>query len=104
MVKLLFLPHCLLEEYVNKIRAEGEKKGYEVYIIRGSSIFKKTLENYDLNSIEEIVGVVCEGEIEHLREYTKKLFDLGIEVKSIPLLKDGCKDTSVDLEKVLGLL
>lgn len=101
-IKLLFLPHCLKKEYFQKIKEAGEKKGYEVHIVNGSSIIKKIL--IGVESIGEIVGIACKDEIKLALEYTKPLADKGTIIKTVTLSKDGCKDTEVSLDKALEAL
>ena len=103
MVKLLFLPHCLRKGVLNEIKKYGEEKGYEVYVVGGGSKIKKIIEGTGHN-IDRIVGVACEDEIALAKEYfDKRSFDIK-KVFSVSLSEDGCKNTSVDLEKVLEVL
>lgn len=101
-VKLLFLPHCLREEYKLKIKKEGENKGYTVYIAHGGSIVKKILSEF--SKVDRIVGIACNDEIKLALEYTQPLADNGTIIKTVTLLKDGCKDTEVDLNEAVKVL
>ncbi|MFA4953159.1 MAG: DUF116 domain-containing protein [Candidatus Pacearchaeota archaeon] len=103
MVKLLFLPHCLKESLLEDIKHYGEKKGYEVYVVGGGSRVKKIIEETGHN-INRIVGVACEDEITLAKEYFNKTNFDSKKVFSVSLSEDGCKNTSVDLEKVLEVL
>jgi hypothetical protein len=101
-VKLLFLPHCLREDYKIKLKEEAEKKEYKVYIAHGGSIVKKILSGF--SKIDRIVGIACNDEIKLALEYTKPLAESGTIIKTINLSKDGCKDTEVDLSSSLQIL
>ncbi len=103
MVKLLFLPHCLKKNLLEEIKNYGEEKGYEVYVVGGGSRIKKIIEETG-NNINKIVGVACEDEIFLCKKYFgERDFDIK-KVFSVSLSEDGCKNTSVDLEKVLEVL
>lgn len=102
MTKILFLPHCLNQESLNKIKQEAKKRNYKTYIAGGSSAVKNTLNSYP--KIDRIVGIACEDEIKLAKEYLKYLTDKKTEVTDIKLLKDGCKDTEVDMQEVIDAL
>lgn len=78
-----------------RIKKEAERLGYKVYIVPGGSMVHKILKNSRPGGC---VGVACYFELE---DATEKLTIAGIPYRAIPLLKDGCKDTVVDIEKVL---
>lgn len=99
MTKILFLPHCLNKEQAEQIKTQAEKKQYEVCIVPGGSIIIKILEKYP--KIEKIIGVACKNEIKLSKEYTRKLKNKGTIIKEILLSTDGCKNTQVNLNKVL---
>jgi len=102
MKKILFLPHCLRENQMKYLEAEGLSRGYEIYIVGGGSQVKKILgENFA--GIGKIVGVACEDEIEKIGEFLGQNY-FGVEVASVALMKSGCENTFVNLEKVAGVL
>jgi hypothetical protein len=103
MVKLLFLSHCLVKDYQERLRVEAEEKGYEVYVVPGGSLVKKIIQTY-LKDIEKIVGVACEEEIGLARSYLEKSKILTNKMFAIELSSNGCKNTTVNLEKVLEVL
>jgi hypothetical protein len=105
MTKLLFLPRCLREEQYQTLKEEGEKRGYEVTRIIGSSQFIDILAGYENVDVERIVGIACPHEVRHfLEEYTPRLKERGVEVVSFNLTKEKCKDTEANLEDVIGVL
>jgi len=101
-MKILFLPHCLKKEYIQKLKEKGETMNYTVYVVPGSSMVKKILTQY--TSIDKIVGVACEDELELTKGYTKNIKNKGAQIRKIKLLTDGCEDTEVNLEEVIGAL
>lgn len=101
MAKLLFLPHCLQRESIDILKKEGENKGYEVYVVGGSSMVKKALQEYEGN-IQKIVGIACDDELKLSMKYTKHLE--GIDIRRVKLLNDGCKNTVADLKEVSSAL
>ncbi len=101
-IKLLFLPHCLKKDFIAKLSEEGKKRGYKVFIAPGGSIIEKILKEYE--KIDKILGIACEKEIELAMKYTGNLSKKGTIIESVILSKDGCKDTEVDLDKVLEVL
>ena len=104
MVKLLFLPHCLREDISKSIIRKAEERNYEIYIANGGSMIKKVIKNYNLNEIEKIVGVACKDEIYLASNYFKKIKFNREKLFSVALFKEGCKNTLVDIEKLLNVL
>ncbi|MDI6856179.1 MAG: DUF116 domain-containing protein [Candidatus Thermoplasmatota archaeon] len=116
--RALFLPQCLRsaehckaelsdEGYVCKecgsctaytLKKEAEKLGYKVFIIPGGSMVMNILKN---NSVEAVLGVACKLE---LCQGAERLASTSIWAQGVPLLRDGCKNTSVDVEKVLTVI
>jgi hypothetical protein len=87
-------PDCL----INKATALGKKKGYDVYVLPGGSCVPEILEE---NLYDAIAAVACPMELE-----------LGVKfietnhtpVQMLPLIKNGCSNTSFsikDLKKIL---
>ncbi|PJE81649.1 hypothetical protein COU58_01765 [Candidatus Pacearchaeota archaeon CG10_big_fil_rev_8_21_14_0_10_32_42] len=103
MTRLLFLPSCLREDYFSEAVAIAKNNGYEVYRVPGASKMKRILLNYDLNSIEKFVGIVCDDEINLAKIFANKSGILE-RVISFPLSKDGCVDTEFDLESFKKIL
>jgi hypothetical protein len=88
---------CGLDEAVSM----AEKLGYkQIYIVPGGSLVKKIIQKYKPKAA---VGVCCFAEALISFEATK---DTGVVPQLVLLLKDGCKDTLIDLtllEKKLSL-
>lgn len=106
-IKVLLLPHCLVDEQRRELKRAAEEKGYIVYDdIKGGSMAKKRLyalvEKYE--ALDTIVGVACQPELEMGYRNTKKLKKGGTMIRGVRLLKDGCKDTKVNLEEALQAL
>lgn len=116
--RVLFLPQCLRHStrciaeltdtgYVCKrcgacsipnILDEAEKHGTKVYIVPGGSMVFKIVKT---TRPKACAGVGCYQEVE---EAISKISLLKIPTQGIPLTKDGCKDTEVDLERVFNVL
>lgn len=103
MVKLLFIPHCLSEDYQIKISEFAEKKGYDVHVLGGGSIIPRILSKYELDSVEKFVGVACKDERVLAGNMAKRL-NIEDRIVSVSLSKNGCLDTEVDLEELFSEL
>ena len=98
--KILFLPHCLRVDYAEKIKPLAVKKGYDVYVLPGSSKMKGVLEGYDLKNVEKIIGVACMEEIPLALGYFGKIgFSLD-KVFSEELTMEGCVNTEVNISEL----
>lgn len=110
--KILVLPHCLrhsdcqanLEKsgivcrncnkcVISVLKSKGEEMGYKVFIIPGSQFLKKILEE---NKFKAILGVACYQDLNLCMMKVSKF-----SVQGVPLLRDGCVNTKVDLRVVL---
>ncbi len=81
---------------VPEITEYAKGLGYEhVYVVPGGSMVYKILK--ENREIRATLGVACLSE---LCEATEKLYPLGFKVQTVQLLKAGCVDTAVDVEKV----
>ena len=80
------------------IKQEAEKLGYKVYIVPGGSMVFKIIKR---TQPKACAGVACYFELE---EAFEKLTIANMPYQGIPLLRDGCKDTAVDLDRVLKVL
>jgi hypothetical protein len=116
--RALFLPQCLrnIEKckakmgdagyvcaecgncQISSIKKEAEKLGYNVYIVPGGSMVVNIIKN---NGFKAVAGVACMFE---LCEATEKLGSTKIWAQGVPLLKDGCKNTKVDVNKVIEMI
>ncbi len=110
--KILVLPHCLrhadceanLESsglvctgcnrcVIGVLKNKGESRGFKVFIIPGSTFLKKILEK---NDFKAVLGVAC---YQDLNLSMMKLSKFSCQ--GVPLLKDGCINTKVDVKAVL---
>lgn len=109
--KILVLPHCLrstdceakLESsglvckdcnrcVIGVIKTKAEEKGFQVFIIPGSTFLKKILEK---NNFKAVLGVAC---YQDLNLSMMKLSKFSCQ--GVPLLNDGCINTKVDVKSV----
>jgi hypothetical protein len=115
--RALFLPHCSRKYMDNRCRASfnpttpsyicahcsddcpvgeavlfGEKKGYDVYIVPGGSCIPKILKT---KNYEGVVGVACGEEIKAGMGLLKSM---DVSGQNVPLIKNGCANTSFNLE------
>lgn len=110
--KILVLPHCLRDSnceakletsgivckecnrcVIGVFKHEGEKLGYKVFIIPGSTFLKKIIEE---NKFKAVLGVACYQDLNLSMMKLNKFSCQGV-----PLLKDGCINTKVDSKAVL---
>jgi len=90
--------HCSNDCLVNRATALGEEKGYDVYVLPGGSCVQGLLEK---KQYEGVVGVACSQE---LQMGGHCLNNLGLAGQAVPLIKNGCANTSFNfrsLKKVL---
>ena len=112
--RLLLLPKCLrhetacranVDEYglvcelcgncvISELQTEAERLGYVVMVAEGSPMVMALIES---GQIEAVVGVSCLAVLEEVFPYMEAAAVPGI---AIPLLQNGCKNTSVDLDWV----
>ncbi len=112
--RLLLLPKCLrveskcpapFDEFgllckqcglcaIQDLQAEAERLGYAVMVAEGSAVVTALIQT---GKIEAIVGVSCLGVLERAFPHMEAAAIPGI---AIPLLQDGCADTTVDLDWV----
>jgi geranylgeranyl pyrophosphate synthase len=83
--------NCVL----HKFKSTGEKLGYTVLIAEGTPVVVRILLR---GKIRAILGVSC---LTTLEKVFYKLTKSGIVGYAVPLLRNGCKDTDVDVEEVL---
>ncbi|RJS80128.1 DUF116 domain-containing protein [Candidatus Bathyarchaeota archaeon] len=90
--------HCSSDCLIHKAVTVAEKKGYDVYILPGGSCIPKILKT---KHYDGVVGVACGEEIKLGGEILRKL---GIAGQAVPLIKNGCANTSFNLETLLKIL
>jgi geranylgeranyl diphosphate synthase type II len=79
---------------INDLKEQAEQLGYAVLIAEGSPVVMSLIET---GRIEAVVGVSCLSVLERVFPYMEAGAVPGI---AIPLLQDGCANTSVDLDWV----
>ncbi|MDK2891830.1 MAG: uncharacterized protein PWQ49_222 [Methanohalophilus sp.] len=71
----------------------AQSKGFKVFVIPGGSFVKKIIKQYKPRSC---IGVACYTELSESMEEVSFM-----PVQGIPLLKDGCFETKVDVDEVI---
>lgn len=90
--------HCSSDCLVNNATEMGEKRGYDVYVLPGGSCIPEILKKHQY---EGSVGVACGQELKLGGNFLKHV---GLAGQAIPLIKNGCANTSFSmktLEKAL---
>jgi geranylgeranyl diphosphate synthase, type II len=112
--RLLLLPKCLrdagrckgrLDEFgllcarcgscvIDTLHNEAEELGYAVMVAEGSPLVMALIES---GKVDAVVGVSCLSVLENVFPYMEAAAIPGV---AIPLLREGCVDTDVDLDQV----
>jgi geranylgeranyl diphosphate synthase type II len=112
--RLLLLPKCLRSKdkcpadfdelglvcehcgrcVIDELKSQAENLGYAVLIAEGSPVVMSLIET---GRIEAVIGVSCLSVLERVFPYMEAGAVPGI---AIPLLQDGCANTSVDVDWV----
>ena len=116
--RLFLLPHCLSDRAacagtydsiglhcagcgsceIHALKTQAEQLGYAVIVAEGtSSVLHKVLDG----DVDAIFGVAC---LDSLEKSFQHLVDLGVAHMAVPLLKDGCLDTEVEIDQIHALL
>ena len=90
--------HCSPDCLINRAASFAEEKGYDVYILPGGSCIPKILQ---ARRYEGVVGVAC-GEETKLGK--KILENYGVVGQAVPLIKNGCANTSFNIETLFDIL
>lgn len=114
--RVLFISHCLRNStkckapigdegleckrcgkcQINKILELAEELNYrKVFIVPGGSMVFKIMQKYKPRAV---VGVACHAE---LNMGIDKASEYGIPSQAVMLLREGCKDTAVNLDEVV---
>lgn len=116
--RLLLLPKCLSDSercqgtydseglhcagcgccVINDLKADAEALGYSVIIAEGTS---SALMHVLQGKADAILGVAC---MDSMHRSFERVTELGVPHQAIPLLTDGCVDTTADLEIIRALL
>ncbi len=123
--RILLLPHCLrksnhcratYDQYglqclkcspdcaINLLRSAAIEAGYKnVCVAPGGRLAVKFVEE---NQPEAIVAVACEKELQKGVQGVKELPEMEITpiIVIIPLIRDGCVDTQVDIKEALKII
>jgi len=86
--------HCSEDCKINLATAMGEQKGYRVYVVPGGSCIPQIIKKHHY---EGAVGVACGQELKLGGEALKKA---GWSGQAIPLIKNGCSNTSFSLQSL----
>lgn len=80
------------------LKAQAEGLGYQVIVAEGtSSVVMRVLEG----KADALLGVAC---LDSLEKSFERIADLGIPHQAIPLLTDGCEDTTAEVDLVRQVL
>lgn len=110
--RLLLLPQCLrdvknckgqIDELglvcnhcgrcvINELQSQAEQLGYAVLVAEGSPVVTSLIES---GKIEAVIGVSCLSVLQQVFPYMSAGAIAGV---AIPLLQDGCANTSVDID------
>ena len=90
--------HCSPDCSINRAACVAEKKGYDVYILPGSSCVPKILKT---KHYEGVVGVACGEEIRMSGEVLK---GMGVAGQGVPLIKNCCANTVFNIETLINIL
>ncbi len=95
-------PDCAVEGCpIRILRAEAERLGYKgVCVAPGGALALRFVQE---KRPELVVAVACHKELLEGEEAVRQLAEVP-EVWPLPLSRDGCVDTEVDLAAALGLL
>jgi geranylgeranyl pyrophosphate synthase len=116
--RLLLLPRCMRKTAVctaecdavglqcrdcgacalSDLRAEAQRRGYRVLIAEGSPAVMKIILG---GHVDALLGVAC---LDALEKTLDKVLLAGIPCMAVPLLGNGCRDTSVDLDWVAEMI
>lgn len=83
---------------ISGIIIAAKKLGYSVYIVPGGSMVFKIITE---KKPKAVMGVACYVELEQGMENAGRL---NLPNMGVPLSKDGCKDTRVNVKKVIEML
>jgi geranylgeranyl pyrophosphate synthase len=116
--RLFLLPHCLSDRTacagkydsiglhcagcgscdIQALGREAEQRGYSVIVAEGTgSVVMKILEG----EADAILGVAC---LDSLEKSFQRVAELGIPHMALPLLKNGCVNTTAEMDQIRVLL
>jgi geranylgeranyl pyrophosphate synthase len=116
--RLLFLPCCLRDAdacpgtfdaaglhcagcgrcVIGDLKETAEGLGYRVLVAEGTPAVVAELLECDADAL---LGVAC---LDSLEKAFRKVTDVGVPYVAVPLLRDGCVNTAVDLDRIAAYL
>ena len=90
--------HCSPDCLVNRATSAGEENHYDVYVLPGGSCIHRILER---GCYEALVGVACGEEIRLADGLLEKT---GLPGQNVPLIKNGCANTTFSIETLQKIL
>jgi hypothetical protein len=86
--------HCSDDCLINLATKLAEKKGYDVYVLPGGLCIIDILKRH---KYEGVIGVACSQEVKLGGEALKHM---GVAGQTVPLIKNGCANTSFNLQSL----
>ena len=93
------LDRCQKECRVHLITTEAQKLGYKCFVVPGGAMVFNIAKKYKPRGV---VAVACFNELKE--GAARSSGDYNVPFQLIPLLKDGCVNTDVDVETVKHIL
>ena len=90
--------HCSSDCIINQATALGRERGYDVYVLAGSSCVPKILKKH---AYKGVVGVACSHELKVGGDYAG---ENGLRGQAVPLTKNGCANTWFSIESLKRIL
>ena len=90
--------HCSPDCLVGQATLEGEKRGYDVYVLPGGSCIHQILQKGRYGAL---VGVACGEEIKLAEGVLEKT---GLPGQTVPLIKNGCANTKFNIQALKKVL
>ncbi len=90
--------HCSEDCVVNKADRFAKSKGYDVFVVPGGSCIPKILKG---THYEGVVGVACGEEMKMMGHL---LASMDVRGQGIPLIKNGCANTTFNMDTVMKTL
>jgi hypothetical protein len=90
--------HCSPDCLVNQATLTGEKRGYDVYVLPGGSCIHQIMKK---GRYEALVGVACGEEIKLAEGLLEKT---GLPGQNVPLIKNGCANTTFNIQALKKIL
>jgi hypothetical protein len=90
--------HCSPDCLVNQATSAGEERHYDVYVLPGGSCIHRIMER---GGYEALVGVACGEEIKLADGVLKRT---GLPGQNVPLIKNGCANTTFSIESLQKIL